>query len=149
MWLKLLSFTRLRLATLVADNLSASSVKKGIHISFSFSLNMASGIGFPVGGASSSHRGYGFALGHPRSQSPSRTAPLRTPIAQRANSTGQRHGSVEHGLSPGTGNARDREPRRRDRSASASNMVGDPVQQATAYRLAPAGPQEAESIQDV
>ena len=52
---------------------------------------MASGIGCPKDGARYSHRGYGLALGHPQFRLPSRTAPLRPPIAQRANSTGQRH----------------------------------------------------------
>ena len=105
-------------------------------------------MGFPVGGGNSSHRGFGFALGHPQFQLPSRNAPLRQTVTQRANSVGRNHGSAEHGASPGTGNARDREPRRRDRSPSSANLVGDPVQQATAYRLEPAGPQDAESIQD-
>ena len=101
--------------------------------------------GFPVGGGLSSHRGNGFALGHQQFRLPSRTAPIRPAVTTRANSLGQRHGSEELGYSPG--NASEREPRRRDRSASASNMIGDPVQQATAYRLTPAGPQEAESVQ--
>ena len=109
-----------------------------------FTFNMATS-GFLIGGGLSSHRGHGFALGHPQFQLPSRTAPLRQAVTTRANSLGQRHGSAELGSSPS--NAREREPRRRDRSASASNMIGNPVQQSTAYRLTPAGPQEAESVQ--
>ena len=59
---------------------------------------MASGVGFPVGGVASSHRGFGFALGHPQFQLPSRHAPLKRTVTQRASSTDQRHGSAEHGF---------------------------------------------------
>ena len=72
---------------------------------------MATGAGFPSGGASS-HRGFGVALGHPQFQLPSRNAPLKRTVTQPASSTDQRHRCAEHGF--GTpGNDREREPRRR------------------------------------
>ena len=112
--------------------------------------------GFPVGGGyQSSHRGHGFAFGHPQFQMPSQVAPTRNATLMRARSVGNNHGSAELGRSPGTARnrEREREPRRRDgdrspsASASASSMIGDPIAQASAYRQMPAGPQEAESMQ--
>ena len=66
-------------------------------------------------------------------------------MTQRASSVDNRHGSAEHGT-PGT--PRERESRRRDRSTADANRISDPVQQAGAFRIMPAGPAEAESMQD-
>ena len=110
--------------------------------------------GFPIGGNQMSHRGHGFAFGHPQFQMPSTTAPTRNAVITRARSAGHRHGSAELGFSPGNARTRERErdSRRRDRDRSpsasvASASIGDPIAQASAYRQMPAGPQEAESMQ--
>ena len=142
-WLKLLRITCLGLATQATDFEIAFS-KKEFHFIFTFTMASSATAGFLIGGGNS-HRGHGFAFGHPQFQLPSRTAPVRATVTQRAASLGRRHGSAELGSSPG--NARERESRRRDRSTSASNIISDPIQQATAYRLSPSGPQEAESVQ--
>ena len=111
-----------------------------------------------------SHRGHGFALGHPNFQLPSRHAPVNPRMHGRARSLtpeqlrgpGGRHGSAELGVSM---RDRERDRPRNQRSqpgvaggstdvpmppmTTVSATVGDPVQQATAYRSTPAGPQEA------
>ena len=51
---------------------------------------MATGAGIPIGG-SSSHRGFGVALGLPQFELPSRNAALKRTVTQRASSTDQRH----------------------------------------------------------
>ena len=67
--------------------------------------------GFPIGGGhqNPSHRGHGFAFGHPQFAMPSQTAPTRNATITRARSMGINHGSAEHGRSPGTARNSERE----------------------------------------
>ena len=95
--------------------------------------------GVPIGG---SHKGFGFASGHPQLRLPSRAAPIKRTVTQRASSVDNRHGSAEQGMPC------ERESRMRDRSTADADRINDPVQQAGAFRIMPAGPQEAESMQD-
>ena len=103
-----------------------------------------------------SHRGYGFSLGHPQFQLPSRTAPVkrdaqglaRSLTPERMRGGAGHHGSAELG-SVSRGRERDRGRGGSTQTAGfaptvTGSVVGDPVAQAKAYRATPVGPQEAE-----
>ena len=102
-----------------------------------------------------SHRGYGFSLGHPQFQLPSRTAPVkrdaqglaRSLTPERMRGGAGHHGSAELG-SVSRGRERDRGRGGSTQSGTApmvtDSVIGDPLRQAQAYRSTPVGPQEAE-----
>ena len=117
-------------------------------------------VGRVLGTVPQTHRGHGFALGHPQFQLPSANAPVNPNVRGRATSMPRspraHHGSSELGTAY---QSRDRERDRGYRSPSVrsqqtemdvqqpmptvSATVGDPAAQATAHRSKPAGPQEA------
>ena len=100
-----------------------------------------------------SHRGFGFAFGHPQFQLPSSSLPVKRNaqgLARSLTPERMRRGAGHHGSAELGSVSRGRE---RDRGGSTQtspapsvtgSIIGDPVAQAKAYRANPVGPQEAE-----
>ena len=106
-----------------------------------------SAVGAMTSAVPTTHRGHGFAFGHPQFRGRTGGRSL-TPDRMLSGGARNRHGSAELGS---TARERERDRARGQRSiaapattTTAGPVVGDATTQARAYRTQPAGPQEEE-----